>query len=284
MSDEHEAFIKTPKQLITVVALSFIVPIIVIVLLVKFVGTTARTGAGADSMTAEAIEARIRPVAGFELAGASGPRPARAGEEVYKLQCATCHASGVAGAPKLADNAAWADRIKTGLESLVNSAIKGKGAMGAQGGGDYSNLEITRAVVYMANSAGGKFDEPKEEAAGGETPAATQATAPASAPAAPAPAAAAPAAAPAPAPVQTTTVDGKKIYDATCGVCHNSGVAGAPKLGDKAGWSARVAAGMDTLVAHSINGIRAMPPRGGNPKLSDAEVRAAVEYMVAAVQ
>lgn len=284
MSDEHEAFIKTPKQLITVVALSFIVPIIVIVLLVKFVGTTARTGAGADSMTAEAIEARIRPVAGFELAGASGPRPARAGEEVYKLQCATCHASGVAGAPKLADNAAWADRIKTGLESLVNSAIKGKGAMGAQGGGDYSNLEITRAVVYMANSAGGNFDEPKEEAAGGETPAATQATAPASAPAAPAPAAAAPAAAPAPAPVQTAAVDGKKIYDATCGVCHNSGVAGAPKLGDKAGWSARVAAGMDTLVAHSINGIRAMPPRGGNPKLSDAEVRAAVEYMVAAVQ
>ena len=290
MSDEHEAFIKTPKQLITVVVLAFIVPIIVIVLLVKYVGTTARTGAGADSMTAEAIEARIRPVAGFELAGASGPRPARAGEEVYKLQCATCHANGVAGAPKLADNAAWADRIKTGLESLVNSAIKGKGAMGAQGGGDYSDLEIARAVVYMANTAGGKFDEPKEEAAGGEAPAAPQAAAsapaaPAPAPAAPAPAASAPAAAPAPAAaVQTAAADGKKIYDTTCGVCHNSGVAGAPKLGDKAGWSERVAAGMDTLVAHSINGIRAMPPRGGNAKLSDAEVRAAVEYMVAAIQ
>ena len=99
MSDEHEAFIKTPQQLITVVVLAFVVPILVIVLLVKYVGSSTRTGAGADSMPAEAIEARIRPVAGFVLSGASGPRPARSGEEVYKAQCATCHAAGVAGAP-----------------------------------------------------------------------------------------------------------------------------------------------------------------------------------------
>ncbi|MCM5571141.1 c-type cytochrome [Burkholderiaceae bacterium FT117] len=283
MSDEHEAFIKTPKQLITVVVLAFVVPILVIVLLVKYVGTSTRVGAGADAMTAEAIEARIRPVAGFELAGASGPRAARSGEEVYKAQCATCHAAGVAGAPKLADNAAWADRIKTGLQALVNSALKGKGAMGAQGGGDYSDLEITRAVVYMANAAGGKFEEPKADAAPKAAEAAPAAAAPA--PAAPAPAAAAPApAAPAAAPAQTASVDGKKIYDSTCMVCHATGVAGAPKMGDKAAWADRVKAGMDTLVSHSINGLRAMPPRGGNAKLSDAEVRAAVEYMVAAVQ
>jgi cytochrome c5 len=57
--------------------------------------------------------------------------------------------------------AAWAPRIKTGYETLLNSAVKGKNAMGAQGGGDYETLEIGRAVVYMANASGGKFEEPK---------------------------------------------------------------------------------------------------------------------------
>ncbi len=52
-------------------------------------------------------------------------------------------------------------RIKTGLETLVNSALKGKGNMGPQGGGDFSDFEIARAVVYMANNGGAKFDEPK---------------------------------------------------------------------------------------------------------------------------
>lgn len=288
MSDEHEAFIKTPQQLITVVVLAFVVPILVIVLLVKYVGSSTRTGAGADSTTAEAVEARIRPVAGFELAGASGPRPARSGEEVYKAQCGTCHEAGVAGAPKLGDTAAWADRIKTGLQALVNSSLKGKGAMAPQGGGAYTDLEITKAVVYMANKAGGKFEEPKAEEApkaANAAPAAAAAAPAAAAPAAPAPAAAPAAAAPAPAaPAPAASVDGKKIYDSTCMVCHATGVAGAPKYGDKAAWTDRVAAGMDTLVKHSIDGLRAMPPRGGNAKLTDAEVRAAVEYMVASVK
>jgi cytochrome c5 len=280
MSDEHEAFIKTPQQLITVVALSFVVPVLVIVLLVKYVSSGVRTGAGADTMSAESIEARIRPVAGFELAGAGGPRAARSGEAVYNAQCAACHNPGVAGAPKMADTAAWAPRIQTGLDAMVTSALKGKGAMGAQGGGDYSDLEIARAVFYMANSAGGKFDEPKEAAA----PAAA-APAPASAPAAaPAPAPAAAAPAPASAPVQLASANGKAVYDSVCGVCHNAGIAGAHKLGDKAAWAPHLADGIDGLTRNAITGIRAMPARGGNPKLTDAEVRAAVEYMVAAVQ
>jgi cytochrome c5 len=298
MSDEHQAFIKTPQQLITVVVLGFVVPIIVIGLLVKYVGNSMRIGAGADTLTAEAIEQRIQPVAGFELAGASGPRPARAGEEVYKLQCATCHATGVAGAPKLEDKAAWADRIKTGFEAMVNSAIKGKGAMGAQGGGDYSDLEIARAVAYMANTAGGKFEEPKEAdgngAAEGEKAEAKAEAAPAAsaAPATPAAAETAAATAPAaeaapaaaPAPTETAALDGKTIYDGTCAVCHNTGVAGALKLGDKAAWAPHVGHGVEHLTEIAIKGVRAMPPRGGNARLSDDEVKAAVAYMVAAVQ
>jgi cytochrome c5 len=86
-------------------------------------------------------------------------------EQVYTGQCAACHASGAAGAPKLGDAAAWAPRIKTGYEALLTAALKGKGAMAAQGGGQYSDYEIGRAVVYMANQAGGKLAEPKAPAA-----------------------------------------------------------------------------------------------------------------------
>ena len=89
----------------------------------------------------------------------------RAGEEVYKAQCAACHAVGAAGAPKTGDAGAWAARLKTGYDALLNSALKGKGAMAAQGGGEYDDLEIGRAVVHMANASGGKLAEPKAPAA-----------------------------------------------------------------------------------------------------------------------
>ncbi len=289
MSDEHQAFIKTPRQLITVVVLAFVVPILVIVLFVKLVGTSTRTGAGTDAMAPEAIEARIQPVAGFELREAGAGGALKSGEAVYQAQCTACHASGVAGAPKLGDTAAWSARIKTGLQALTDAALKGKGAMAPQGGGDFSDTEIKRAVVYMANQAGGKFEEPKAAKDAAAKPAeaaapAAAATAPAPAPAAATPPAAAPAAA-APAPTASASAaEGKKVYDTACMVCHATGVAGAPKTGDKAGWAARVAAGEDTLVKHAIEGLRAMPPRGGHGNLSDAQVRAAVEHMLAALK
>ena len=165
MSDEHETPIKTPKQLITVVVLAFVVPILIIVLLVKFVGAAKRTGAGSQSMTADAIEARIRPVAGFELIDASAPRALKSGEQVYTAQCAACHAAGVAGAPKFGDASAWKSRIATGLEALASSALKGKGAMPAQAGGAASDFEVLRAVVHMANASGGDLKEPEPPAA-----------------------------------------------------------------------------------------------------------------------
>jgi cytochrome c5 len=84
---------------------------------------------------------------------------------VYKGQCSACHDTGAAGAPKFGDSAAWAPRIKTGYEALLTSALKGKNAMPAQGGGEYSDYEIGRAVVHLVNQSGGKFDEPKAPAA-----------------------------------------------------------------------------------------------------------------------
>lgn len=78
--------------------------------------------------------------------------------------------------------------------------------------------------------------------------------------------------------------DGQATYNAACMVCHAAGVAGAPKLGDKAAWAPRVAKGIDTLYQNSLKGLNAMPPKGGNMSLSDADVKAAVDYMVSQVQ
>jgi len=157
----HTSFIRTPKQLITVVLLALLIPIALILLLANFVVTGDRTGAGADAMTPESIAGRIKPIAGLELRDASAPQVARSGEEVYKAVCGACHTAGVAGAPKSGDKTAWAPRISTGLESLVTSALKGKGAMPPQGGGDFSDVEVAKGVVYMANASGGTFEDPK---------------------------------------------------------------------------------------------------------------------------
>jgi len=172
MSDSHEANahegpIKTPKQLIWAVIASFVIPIVVIILLTNYVAMGDKTGAGSKAMDAEAVAKRIAPVGRVELKDASDVSALKTGEQVYQAACAACHNSGAAGAPKLADAGAWAARIKTGYDTLLNSALKGKGAMGAQGGGDYSDVEIGRAVVYMANQAGAKFAEPAVPAAAG---------------------------------------------------------------------------------------------------------------------
>jgi cytochrome c5 len=278
MSSDHEPFIKTPRQLITVVALAFIVPIIAIILLASYFSSAKRPAAGSDAFSAQSIENRIRPVAGFSLKGADGPKALRSGEEVYNAVCGACHTAGVANAPKPGDTAAWAPRIKTGYEALLTSALKGKGAMSAQGGGEYEDAEIGRAVVFMANKSGAKFEEPKAAAP------APAAAAPAAAPAAPMPAVAAaapaPAAAAAPAPVADA---GKALYETACLACHAAGVAGSPKLGDKAAWAPRLALGVDGLTASVIKGKGAMPAKGGSAA-SDADIKAAVQYMVASVK
>ena len=72
----------------------------------------------------------------------------------------------------------------------------------------------------------------------------------------------------------------KAIYTASCAACHASGAAGAPKLGDKAAWAPRIKAGNEGLYNSALNGKNAMPPKGGNASLSDADVKAVVDYMV----
>ena len=279
--EAHTGPIKKPKQLLLAVFFSFVVPVFIIIGLVKFVTSSESTGPGAAN--AEMSKAvRLQKVGSVEIRDAN--RPLRGGEEVYKSQCSACHATGAAGAPKFQDAAAWGPRIKQGLETLVHSALAGKGAMAAQGGGEFNDTEIARGVVYMANAAGGNFPEPKAPAgaAGGagaapEAAPATPVAAPAAAPAAEA----APAAA-APAPAATSDT-GKKIYDTTCFACHGSGVAGAPKFGDKAAWAPFIAKGMDDMVQNATKGIGAMPPKGGFAG-SDADFKAAIQYMADAAK
>ena len=156
----HEGPIKTPKQLIAAVAASFLVPIIVIILMANYVAFGTKPGAGSEGLGAEAVTRRLQPVGQLNFRDASAPVVLRTGEQVYAGVCTACHAIGAAGSPKFGDEAAWAPRIKTGYDALLASALNGKNAMPKQGGGDFSDVEIGRAVVFMANKAGAKFAEP----------------------------------------------------------------------------------------------------------------------------
>lgn len=300
MSDaqhDHESLIRTPKQLVIAVAGFFLVIVLGIILLVTFVTNASTTGAGSNAQSAEAIAARIRPVsdAGFTLRDANAPRVLLAGGAVYTATCAACHDSGMAGSPKTGDNAAWAARLAQGYDKLVTHAIEGIRAMPAKGGNpDLDDLEVARAVVFMTNKSGASFKEPVAPAPAAAPVAADAATATAGAAIAAAPAAAVPVAATAPvasAPVAGPAVasadTGKKAYDTACIACHGDGIAGAPKFGDKAAWSARIAQGPSVLYDHAIKGFQGkagvMPPKGGSA-LPDADVKAAVDYMVAAVK
>lgn len=157
----HAGPIKTPKQLLLAVTTSFIIPIFVIIGLVYFVTSGNKPAAGAGNAE-RALAQRIQKVGMVEIRDAN--REMKTGEQVFQAQCSACHATGAAGSPKFGDAGAWGPRIKTGFDALLNSALKGKNAMGAQGGGDFSDYEVARAVVYMANAGGAKFDEPKKPA------------------------------------------------------------------------------------------------------------------------
>lgn len=358
----HAGPIKNPRQFVYTVLAAFVLPIFIIIGLVLFVtykfkpsGLTTPASMALNGVTERSAEqlmtARLQKIGMVEIRDAN--RPLKTGEEVFKAQCSACHAAGVAGAPKFGDAAAWAPRIPHGYEALLTSALKGKGAMGPQGGGDFEDVEIGRAVVYMTNAAGGNLPVPDKA---GTAPAATDAPAAgasavqaatpaapvsavlaAAAPTNPAPAdaasspaaltavaaatatalagnvpaapatnmattpaattlaATAPTAAtppapptagavtPVPAAMPVNAAAGAALYKSACFACHAAGVAGAPKFGDKTAWAPRIAGGIPMLVASVKNGKGAMPPRGGSAA-SDADLLAAVEYMVDAAK
>ncbi|MFZ5558957.1 MAG: c-type cytochrome [Pseudomonadota bacterium] len=262
--EEHSSPIKTPKQLLVVVILAFVVPVLIIIGVAQLV--TGGITANPRAMTPELVAQRIAPVGRLVVAGtpaaeaegkaqamkaaaAPAARQDRSGEQIYNAGCGACHTAGVAGAPKTGDQAAWAPRIGQGLDALTASVWNGKGAMPAKGGvADASRDEIARAVAYIANKSGASFKAPAAKAAAAPAPAAKERS-------------------------------GKEIVEATCGSCHVTGEGGAPKIGDRAAWSQRVSRGLDAVVNAAIRGHDNMPARGGQADLTDAEFRNAVLYM-----
>ena len=270
----HASPFKNWKSTAAVVVLAIVAPIAFVFLITQYV-TSGSRGMHEDQT---AILSRIQPVGTLQLAVAGGATGQLTGEEVFGQVCKTCHEAGLLNAPKFKDKAAWAKVIAQGRAVAVEHAIKGIRAMPPRGGNaDLTDIEVERAVVFMANAGGASWKDPAATTSAVQPAKATSAGSPAPATAAGDPAktaAATTSAAPSAKP------DGKKIFETTCTVCHGAGLAGAPRFGDKAAWAPRIKAGLDALVKTAIAGKGAMPARGGNNALSDAEVRAAVEYMV----
>ncbi|MBC8119679.1 MAG: cytochrome c5 family protein [Burkholderiaceae bacterium] len=289
MSDQGNSLIRTPRQLLTVIVLAFVVPVILIILLATYVVRSATSGvSGSDAMSEKAIGERMRQVGVVAFGDSGASKTLQSGEAVYSSSCSACHSAGLAGAPRTGDTAAWAPRLKSGFDLLVRHAVEGFKAMPPKGGNsNLDPIEVARAVAFMANQSGGKFKEPAAPA--GAPVAATPAVA-ASVGAAPmtavAPASTSGTAAATATKVAASSapVDGAKVFAAGCNVCHTPGIAGAPKLGDKAAWAPRLGQGVDGLTAAVIKGKGAMPPRGAVANASDADLRAAVVYMVATVK
>ena len=255
--------------------------IVIAVAVIYFLIKLAGSGSYGDvaETTEAATQTRIQPTGQLTL-GDGIPVGERQGEQIFNKICIQCHAADsiVPNAPKFENTGDWAPRIAQGFETLFQHALNGFNAMPAKGGAaDLTDLELKRAITYMANKAGASFPNPDEAAAPADAAAsgaaASDAAAPAAAPAAEAPkaedkGAAAPGA------------DGKVVYEASCKACHGNGIPGVPQVGNKGDWAARIKAGKDTVHKHAIEGFNAMPAKGGNSSLTDDEVKAAVDYMV----
>src|SRR5438876_820792 len=140
--DPSSSFIKTPRQLIVVIVLSFVVPIVAIILLVQLV--VSRPAADPNAMTDEAIAKRLQPVGRVEFGAAGAAAGSRTGEQVYKAVCTNCHQTGVA----------WAPHLVHGTAGLLQSALKGKGAMPPKGGNpSLSDDDVRAAVEFMVSQS-----------------------------------------------------------------------------------------------------------------------------------
>lgn len=161
MSEHDHAATPSVAHQVKAVVLLAAVPLALVAAMVG--GYKAVDRGSEPAMSDEAVAARLQKVGSVSLGSAS--HEPRSGEAVFKAQCTTCHSAGLLGAPKFGDAAAWGARIATGYDKLLVSALKGKGNMTPQGGGAFSDDEVGRALVYMANAAGAKFTEPAAPAA-----------------------------------------------------------------------------------------------------------------------
>ncbi|MEP6941410.1 MAG: c-type cytochrome [Betaproteobacteria bacterium] len=292
MSDEHSSFLKTPKQLAIVMVLAFAIPIVLIALLSQLVTGLMPMG---HTEVEDKLISRIQPVGVLAFAD-STPAGNKTGEQVYQAVCKTCHDGGLAGAPKFADKAAWAAPIKSGLPTLLKHAINGFQESGKvmppKGGNpDLTDIEVARAVVYMANVAGAAFKEPAAPApvAGPSVVVTPIATAAAATPPV-APASAAPVAAPAPppAPGPSAALDMQSgmtmMQKDGCAACHavDKKIVGpsyqevaAKYRGDK-----DAAAKLVQKVKNGGSGVWGQVPMPPNVQVPESDIKALVSWIL----
>jgi cytochrome c5 len=190
MADSHAKMTQaTPQEIIISVVAGLIAPLLAIFLIVQLVLSIQQSHQPdtSDATAQKATLARIKPFAKLVALDANAPRVEKSGKEVYDAVCTSCHASGALGAPKFESKGDWGPRIGQGYNTLIKHAIDGIRQMPPRGGdGDLSDIEVARAVAFMANTAGAKFKEPaapapapvaKPAAAGAPAAAATPAAA-----------------------------------------------------------------------------------------------------------
>ena len=176
--------------------------------------------------------------------GAQAQGGDKTGREVVATVCGHCHATGAKGAPKIGDMNAWSKLAAQGLSSLTEVALKGIRQMPSHGGNPkLTDTEIERAITHMVNKSGGNWIEPTSKAK------------------------------------PSGPRSGEQIVKMQCAKCHQKGIGGAPKIGDREAWIPRLKNGLDATVLSAANGHGGMPARGGMANLSDAELRNAISYM-----
>lgn len=205
---------------------------------------------GAEHRWLAAVSAPLAVAALISLLLSTAPQQAAAqgsernGKDVVDAVCTACHGTGANGAPKIGDKKVWAARAAGGLTGLSQNALSGIRKMPSHGGNpELSDTEIERAITYMVNESGGHWAEPISRT------------------------------------IPAKERSGEQIVRTYCFKCHETGVGGAPKIGDRASWAPRVKLGFDALTRSAINGHGGMPPRGGVANLTDTEIRAAITYM-----
>lgn len=189
------------------------------------------------------------------------------GETIYRKHCIGCHTDGELSIAKFGNASDWATLIATGQTTLTARAWLGSGKMPPKGGAPRLTLgQFSDAVAFMARAAGADWQAPSRTQAllltiRAETNrlASTQRN-------------------DAPEPIDQG-LSGEAVYAKVCHLCHQSGVAGAPPLGNQARWEALIQEGQPLLTAQAWHGVRAMPPRGGTQDLSLEEFARAVAWM-----
>lgn len=249
MSDHHEMTPTTVKDFLLALLGGLAAPLLAIVLIVGLVVSIQAKQTDTDPADAsdKAVRERIQSVGVSVAIDPNKPHVDMTGEQVYTEVCSACHGSGALGSPKFKDAAAWSKRLAQGYDTLLLHAFTGIRKMPARGGEpDLTDLEVARAMVYMANAAGAKFEAVLKKE---------------------------------PEPTPAILAQGKAVYAANCATCHDTGVTGAQKLTDPA-WAGLIKQGKDYLYTAALKGTFGGPAKGGNDKLTDAETTAAVDYMV----